>query len=49
VLEAMGVDAHHSLRLSVGWSTTDADVDRLLDALPRVLADLRVLARRASG
>lgn len=44
VLEAMGVDAHHSLRLSVGWSTTDADVDRLLDALPRVLADLRALA-----
>ena len=25
VLEAMGVDAHRSLRLSVGWSTTDAD------------------------
>jgi cysteine desulfurase len=45
VLEAMGVDAHHSLRLSVGWSTTDADVDRLLAALPRVLADLRALAR----
>jgi cysteine desulfurase len=44
VLEAMGVDAHHSLRLSVGWSTTDADVDRLLDTLPRVLADLRSLA-----
>ncbi len=43
VLEAMGVDAHHSLRLSVGWSTTDADVDRVLDALPRVLADLRSL------
>ncbi len=41
VLEAMGVDAHHSLRLSVGWSTTDDDIDRLLDALPRVLADLR--------
>ena len=49
VLEAMGVDAHHSLRLSVGWSTTDADVDRLLDALPRVLADLRSLASRAHG
>jgi cysteine desulfurase len=49
VLEAMGVDAHHSLRLSVGWSTTDADVDRLLDALPRVLADLRALARRVHG
>jgi cysteine desulfurase len=43
VLEAMGVDAHHSLRLSVGWSSTDADVDRLLDALPGVLADLRAL------
>ena len=49
VLEAMGVDAHHSLRLSVGWSTTDADIDRLLDALPRVLADLRSLASRAHG
>jgi cysteine desulfurase len=45
VLEAMGVDAHHSLRLSVGWSTTDADVDRVLDALPRVLHDLRSLGR----
>jgi cysteine desulfurase len=45
VLEAMGVDAHHSLRLSVGWSTTDADIDRLLAALPAVLADLRALAR----
>jgi cysteine desulfurase len=45
VLEAMGVDAHHSLRLSVGWSTTDADIDRVLAALPIVLADLRALAR----
>ncbi len=45
VLEAMGVDAHHSLRLSVGWSTTDADIDRLLAALPVVLAELRALAR----
>jgi cysteine sulfinate desulfinase/cysteine desulfurase-like protein len=45
----MGVDAHHSLRLSVGWSTTDADVDRLLDALPRVLADLRALASTGGG
>jgi cysteine desulfurase len=43
VLEAMGVDAHHSLRLSVGWSSTDADVDAVLEALPRVLADLRAL------
>jgi cysteine desulfurase len=45
VLEAMGVDAHHSLRISVGWSTTDADVDRLLDALPATIAELRALAR----
>ena len=45
VLAAMGVDAHHSLRLSVGWSTTDADIDRVLAALPTVLADLRALAR----
>ena len=45
MLEAMGVDAHRTLRVSVGWSTTDADIDRLLDALPRVLADLRALAR----
>ncbi|MCB1006966.1 MAG: hypothetical protein KDB35_22475, partial [Acidimicrobiales bacterium] len=46
VLEAMGVDAHRSLRLSVGWSTTDADVDAALDALPRVLTDLRALGGR---
>jgi cysteine desulfurase len=47
VLEAMGVDAHHSLRLSVGWSTTDTDIDRLLDALPGVLGELRALAKGA--
>lgn len=45
VLEAMGVDAHRSLRLSVGWSSTATDVDAALDALPRVLAHLRSLAR----
>jgi cysteine desulfurase len=45
----MGVDAHHSLRISVGWSTTDADVDRLLAALPGVLADLRALSRTHGG
>ena len=44
VLEAMGVDAHHSLRISVGWSTTDDDIDALLHALPDVLARLRALA-----
>jgi cysteine desulfurase len=44
VLEAMGVDAHRSLRVSVGWSSTDADIDAFLDALPRVIADLRRLS-----
>ena len=44
VLEAMGVDAHHSLRLSVGWSSTDADVDAALAALPQIVQDLRALA-----
>ena len=45
VLEAMGVDAEHSLRLSVGWSTTDADVDAAVAALPRVIGRLRALGR----
>jgi cysteine desulfurase len=43
VLEAMGVDAHHSLRLSFGWSSTDDDVDVALAALPRIVAELRAL------
>jgi cysteine desulfurase len=43
VLEAMGVEAERSLRISVGWSTTDDDVDALLDALPRVIDRLRQL------
>lgn len=44
-LAAMGVDALRSLRVSVGWSTTDADVDALLGALPEVLTGLRDLRR----
>ncbi len=44
VLEAMGVDAHRSLRFSVGWSTTDADIDRAMAALAPVIAHLRALA-----
>jgi cysteine desulfurase len=43
VLEAMGVDAHRSLRVSVGWNTTDDDIDALLDALPPILERLRAL------
>jgi cysteine desulfurase len=44
VLEAMGVDAHRSLRLSVGWSSTPDDVEAALAALPGVVAGLRALA-----
>ena len=44
VLEAMGVDAHRSLRASVGWNTTDADVDLLLGALGPTIERLRSLA-----
>ncbi|MGI8686683.1 MAG: cysteine desulfurase family protein [Acidimicrobiales bacterium] len=44
VLEAMGVEAERSLRLSVGWSTTEADVDAFVRAFPAVVARLRALA-----
>jgi cysteine sulfinate desulfinase/cysteine desulfurase-like protein len=39
----MGVDADRSLRLSVGWSTSDADLTAFAAAFPRVVADLRAL------
>jgi cysteine desulfurase len=44
VLEAMGVDAQRSLRVSVGWSSTDDDVVALVAALPPVIGRLRSLA-----
>jgi cysteine desulfurase len=43
VLEAMGLDADHSLRLSVGWSTTDDDIEAFGAAFPTVVAGLRAL------
>jgi cysteine desulfurase len=43
VLEAMGVDPSHSLRISVGWTTTDEDCSAFTGAFPRVVADLRTL------
>ena len=43
VLEAMGVDAQRSLRLSVGWSTDDADLELAVSALRRVVDGLRLL------
>jgi len=43
VLEAMGVDPSHSLRVSVGWSTTEGDVAAFAEAFPAVVASLRDL------
>jgi cysteine desulfurase len=43
VLAAMGVEAERSLRVSVGWSTTDADVDAFCTAFPAVVGRLRSL------
>ncbi len=47
VLAAMGVDpdlALGSLRLSLGWPTTDVDVDAALTAVPDAAARLREAA-----
>ncbi|HYF46451.1 MAG TPA: aminotransferase class V-fold PLP-dependent enzyme, partial [Acidimicrobiales bacterium] len=44
VLAAMGVPrelATGSLRLSLGWSTTDDEVDRALEVVPAAVARLR--------
>jgi cysteine desulfurase len=43
VLEAMGVDPSHSLRVSVGWSTTEEDCLAFARTFPRVVEDLRSL------
>ena len=47
VLTAMGVDpdlAHASLRLTVGASNTEADIERVLETLPGIVGRLRALA-----
>jgi cysteine desulfurase len=44
VLAAMGVprdDALSSVRLSLGFASTDADVEVALDVIPRAIAQLR--------
>jgi cysteine desulfurase len=44
VLLAMGLPqdkAHASLRFSVGWDTTEADIDEALKIIPEVVARLR--------
>ncbi len=50
VLEALGIDrslARGSLRLSLGWSTTQADVDAAATAVPHAVA--RLQAHAADG
>jgi cysteine desulfurase len=47
VLTAMGIDgdlAHASLRLTVGQSNTDEQIERVLTVLPGIVARLRALA-----
>jgi cysteine desulfurase len=47
VLTAMGIDpdlAHASLRLTVGQSNTEEQIDRVLELLPTIVARLRSLA-----
>lgn len=41
VLDACGIEADAVLRLTVGWTTTDAEVDRALDVLTDVIGRLR--------
>jgi cysteine desulfurase len=52
VLAAMGVDpalATGSIRVSVGWGTTDADVDRFLAVLPKAVERLRAAGADGEG
>lgn len=44
VLAAMGLPAERSLRLSVGWSTTDDEIALAARILPQVIGRLRALA-----
>jgi cysteine desulfurase len=41
VLQALGLPAGGSLRLSLGWTTTAADVDHALAVIPAAVAQLR--------
>ena len=52
VLFAMGVPEHEArgaLRFSFGRTSTDADVDRVLDVLPAILRRARAAAARVTG
>ena len=50
VLRAMGLPAHrtqNSLRFSLGVFSTDAEVDRVIEILPRLVEKLRSLTKRS--
>jgi cysteine desulfurase len=47
VLEVMGVSrqvSEGSVRFSLGWTTTEADIERVLDVLPSTVERLRMLS-----
>ncbi len=52
VLRAMGLPTHrtqNSLRFSLGLLSTEAEVDRVVDVLPRLVEKLRALVRAGSA
>ncbi len=52
VLLALGLNplqAHSSLRFSMGKWTTEEEIDRVLDALPRIVANLRAMSPLLKG
>jgi cysteine desulfurase len=52
VLRAMGLPSHQvqgSIRFSLGSTNTDAEVERLLEVLPRIVEKLRILTARPAG
>ena len=52
VLKAMGFPAHrtqNSIRFSLGAANTEADIDRVIEVLPRVVEKLRSLTRAPVG
>jgi cysteine desulfurase len=52
VLRAMGLPAHrtqNSLRFSLGMFSTEAEVDRVVDVLPRLVEKLRGLTRKTAS
>ncbi|MEP3429390.1 MAG: cysteine desulfurase family protein [Roseibium sp.] len=52
VLTAMGVDeeiARCALRISMGWNTSDADIDRFLDVWPKIVDRLNPEARHKAA